>query len=128
MRNLILAGVATISICCSTPVFAEQSAGQAQPPVLQTQANPPGAGIPSMTPPDPVTAGSAVQPSMPADTSYRAGPYKGALTPPPPQAMNQAYPVCTSKLRDSCVNPGEAGARSAVAKPSHRRARHSRRN
>ena len=32
------------------------------------------------------------------------------LPPPPASAMNKAYPICTSKLQDSCQNPGEGGA------------------
>lgn len=56
--------------------------------------------------PDPQAAAQAVPPAMPADASYQGGPYKGALTPPPETAMNKTYPVCTSKLQDSCRNHG----------------------
>lgn len=73
---------------------------------VQVQANPPGAGMPSWTPPNPPTAGFPVRPAMPADPAYHAGPYKGALTPPPAEAMNKVYPVCTRTLQDSCRNPG----------------------
>ena len=54
------------------------------------------------------TAGCALTRSraMPADAAYDAGPYKGALTPPPVEAMNKVYPTCTRTLRDSCRNPG----------------------
>ena len=61
-------------------------------------------------PPNPATADSSVPPAMPADPSYNAGPYKGALTQPPADAMNKSYPVCTRKLQDNCQNPGEGGA------------------
>ena len=128
MRNLILAGAATVTLCCTTSTHAAQTAEQMQPPVIQTQANPPGPGTPSVTPPNPSTANSPVSPSMPADTNYNAGPYKGALTPPPQEAMNRIYPVCTSKLQDSCVNRSESGVGSAATTPKHRRARHSRHN
>ncbi len=121
MRNLILASAAAITLCGSATTLAAQAA----PPVIQVQANPPGLDVPTMTPPDPVTADSAVRPAMPADPTYNAGPYKGALTPPPMEAMNKVYPVCTSRLQDSCVNPGEAGVR---AMATHHRARHMRRN
>lgn len=96
--------------------------------MIQTQANPPGPGVPTGAPPNPATAGSPVSPEMPADPSYNAGPYKGALTAPPSQAMDKTYPLCTSRLQDSCVNPGEAGVRPALAAPKHRRVRHSRHN
>src|SRR5687767_14977260 len=34
----------------------------------------------------------------------------GNLTPPPAQALNKTYPVCTRALQDNCQNPGEGGA------------------
>jgi len=119
MRNLILAGVAAVYLCSTA---LNPAAAQSRSPVLQTQANPQGPGTPSATPPDPATAGSPVAPSMPADLNYNAGPYKGALSPPPPQAMNQTYPVCTSSRQDSCVNPGEVGSR--IGHTMHHRKRH----
>ncbi len=121
MRNLILAGAAAMTLCGTATTLA----AQAEPAVVQVQANPPGMDMPTMTPPDPVTADSVVRPAMPADPTYNAGPYKGALTPPPVQAMNKDYPICTSRLQDSCINPGEAGL-GVVAKPH--RVRRSRRN
>lgn len=82
-----------------------QLTGQPAPSVVQ--ANPVGSSdMPAATPPNPPMADSPVPPAQPADPSYQAGPYKGALTPPPPQAMNKVYPVCTRKLQDSCRNPG----------------------
>lgn len=79
-------------------------ADPAAPP--QTQANPVGPGVPSPTPPAPGSAAEPVPPSMPADPSYQAGPYKGALTPPPAEAMNKEYPLCSKTVQDSCRNPG----------------------
>jgi hypothetical protein len=76
----------------------------ATPAVIQ--ANPPGPGVPTDVPPNPSTAAEPVPPARPADPGYQAGPYKGALTPPPPEAMNKVYPVCTRKIQDSCRNPG----------------------
>jgi hypothetical protein len=76
----------------------------------QIQANPSSSAPASATPPNPATADSSVPPAMPADPSYNAGPYKGALTQPPADAMNKSYPVCTRKLQDNCQNPGEGGA------------------
>ncbi len=86
------------------PAMAAEPAVPAQPPIVQ--ANPPGEGVPTMTSPAPATANEPVAPSIPADPGYLAGPYKGALTAPPAEAMNKVYPVCTRKLQDSCRNPG----------------------
>ena len=106
MRRLILAGVAALALGgAGQPLFA-QTADMGQPAPIQLQANPTGPGTPSATPPNPATANSPVPPAMPADPNYHAGPYVGALTPPPPEAMNKTYPVCTRKLRDNCTNPG----------------------
>lgn len=86
------------------PAVPATPAIPATPPVIQ--ANPTGPGIPTATPPNPATAAEPVAPARPADPSYHAGPYKGALTPPPAAAMNKVYPVCTKKIQDSCRNPG----------------------
>ena len=125
MRNIMFARAAAIALCGAASLPATLAIAQEQPPVVQTQANPQDVGMPSQTPPNPSTAGTPVPPAMPADPGYQAGPYKGALTPAPTEAMGKAYPLCTRSLQDSCVNPGEAGARS-VRVPH--RARHSRRN
>ncbi len=86
-----------------------QVAGQT-PATPPGQANPPGMGMPTAGVPNPATAAQPVPPAMPADSSYQGGPYKGALTPAPADAMNKTYPVCTRKLQDNCQNPGEGGA------------------
>ena len=125
MRNIKFASAAAIALCSAASILATQAVAQEQGPVVQTQANPPGVGMPSATPPNPATATTPVPPAMPADSSYQAGPYKGALTSAPAEAMGKAYPLCTSRLQDSCVNPGEAGTRSVRAP---RRTRHSHRN
>ena len=127
MRNIMFASA--ITLCGAASSFSAQAAAQQQPPAVQTQANPPGAGIPSAIPPNPSTADTPVPPAMPADPGYQAGPYKGALTSAPTEAMGKTYPVCTSKLQDSCVNRSEAGIQPAAATPRHRakarRVRHS---
>ena len=82
----------------------------ATPATPADQANPPGMGMPTTGVPNPQAAAQAVPPAMPADPTYQGGPYKGALTPPPADAMAKSYPVCTSKVQDSCQNPGEGGA------------------
>lgn len=87
------------------PPMDDDASAQAAP-VEQVQANPPGAGPASDTPPDPATADTPVPPAQPADPGYHAGPYKGALTEPPADAMNKTYPVCSRKVQDNCRNPG----------------------
>lgn len=91
----------------TSDLAAQRAAG---PAVVQTQANPTGAGVPSATPPNPSTAAEPVAPAQPADPTYNAGPYKGALTPPPAEAQNKTYPVCTKAMQDNCQNRGEGGA------------------
>lgn len=34
----------------------------------------------------------------------------GNLTPPPADAQNRTYPVCSRTVQDNCQNPGEGGA------------------
>jgi hypothetical protein len=120
MRNIMFASCAAIALCGTVSIAAVPvpALAQEQPPVIQTQANPPGAGAPAETPPNPTTAETPVPPALPADPGYKAGPYKGALTAVPAEALGKTYPLCTSRLQDSCVNPGEAGARAP------RRSRH----
>ena len=85
---------------------AGQAAAVAATPAV-VQANPVGSSdMPSATPPNPESANMPVPPAMPAEPTYQAGPYKGALSPPPPEAINKVYPVCTKILRDSCRNRG----------------------
>lgn len=86
----------------------QQLAGMT-PTTPPDQANPPGQGVPTNGVPNPQMANQAVQPAMPANQEYQGGPYKGALTPPPAQAMNKEYPPCKGDMQDSCVNPREAG-------------------
>lgn len=93
-----------------TRVEEQLAARPTGPIVIQTQANPPGPGVPTATAPNPTNAGDPVPPAQPADPSYRAGPYKGALTPPPAEAANKAYPICSRTVTDSCQNRGEGGA------------------
>lgn len=103
-KFLILATTAALALgsAAGTAAFAQP----ADAPVVQTQANPPGEGVPTPTPPNPATAAEPVPPAQPADPSYNAGPYKGALTPPPAEAANKVYPVCSRTVTDSCRNRG----------------------
>jgi hypothetical protein len=83
----------------------QQLAGQT-PTTPEGQANPPGQGVPTAGVPNPQTANQAAQPAMPADESYQGGPYKGAKTPAPADAMGKDYPVCSKNVTDGCRNRG----------------------
>lgn len=118
-----------IAMAMAFPVTAEavyamqpEPTMPAAPPVIQTQANPRGEGPASPTPPNPATADTPAPPAMPADPQYRGGPYAGALTPPPTEAIGKVYPLCSRTITDSCQNPSEAGLRAT----RHRGARHHR--
>ena len=81
-------------------------------PVIQMQANPRGSDAPAVAAPNPTSANSPIAPALPSDPSYHGGPYVGALTPPPASAMNKRYPLCSATIRDSCINPRQAGLKS----------------
>lgn len=99
------------------PAQASNNPAQA---TMQTQANPRGEVDASAVPPNPQTAAAGVQPAMPADPSYQAGPYKGALTQAPDAAMNKVYPLCSRTVTDSCQNPSEAGRSGSGARRAKR--------
>ena len=101
MRKVLFIGASIAA------AFTMPTALQAQvPEKVIIPANPQGPGTPITGAPNPQTSTEPVPPAVPADPGYQAGPYKGALTPPPPAAMNKVYPVCTRHLQDSCRNPG----------------------
>ena len=127
MRSFIFASAVALPLLATSMILEAQPTMPEAPQVVQVQANPPGPGIPVATPPNPATAETPVAPAMPADPAYNAGPYKGALTAPPPQAIDKAYPLCTRTLQDSCVNPGEAQGRRANSPLQRRRAERTRR-
>ncbi|MFC0588038.1 hypothetical protein ACFFF7_01285 [Novosphingobium aquiterrae] len=109
MKQMLFLGMAATALM-TLPAQA-QTMDPAMPmpsatPPIQVQANPASAEAPSATPPNPTTAADPVPPAVPADPSYQAGAYKGALTAPPAEALNKVYPLCTKTLRDSCRNPG----------------------
>ena len=72
---------------------------------VQVQANPRG-DEPVAASADPAAANDPVPATQPSDPGYHAGPYAGALSPPPADAMNKTYPVCSARVHDSCLNPG----------------------
>ena len=98
----------TFAVLCTIGIsgFAGAQEPPPAPPPVEEQANPQGAGPPTDAVPAPETASEPVPPAMPADPNYHAGPYKGALTPPPPQELDKAYPLCTKKVQDNCRNRG----------------------
>lgn len=102
MRNILIAATTAALALGSTAALAQP----AEPPVIQTQANPTGPGAPATDNPNPNTAAEPVAPAYPADSGYKAGPYKGALTPPPTEAMGKTYPVCSKTVTDGCRNRG----------------------
>lgn len=110
MRHILAtASAAALGLGLTLSAALAQPAEPAAPPeapVVQTQANPPGEGVPTPTPPNPATASEPVAPAQPRDSSYEAGPYKGALTSPPAEAMGKDYPVCSKTVTDSCRNRG----------------------
>lgn len=114
MHAVLLARGIRVAVPLALAAMALPALGQTQdhaaPIAVETQANPRGPGPEAPIPPDPATADSRVAPAMPADPGYHAGPYTGALTPPPATAMGKAYPLCTATLRDACINPDQARA------------------
>jgi hypothetical protein len=109
---LVLALAAPLWLAGSASPARGQNTAPVRPVVVETQANPVGAGADRFIPPGgPVTADSPVAAAMPADPAYHGGVYTGALTVPPRGAMHKAYPPCTALLRDGCINSG---------RPSHR--------
>lgn len=101
-----LLATALFAAVSSTAIGAMQPDQPPEAPSSTTyvQANPRGSTAPAVAAPDPQTAGSPVAPAMPQDPSYHAGPYVGALTPPPPEALNKHYPICHGSVQDNCRN------------------------
>lgn len=105
MRHILL-GVGALACAGVAIAQAPPPATTPQPPAA---TSPPAAPtVPTTGIPNPRTANDPVPPAMPADPTYRGSPYKGALTPPPPEAFNKTYPVCGGAIQDSCINPSAA--------------------
>lgn len=106
MRTLLLAGAAALSLS-ALPITlnAQQSANEAN------AQNPPSPATTTVitTPAEPARTTVVTTPAQPAQTTIITN-NPGNLTPPPPQAFNKTYPVCTRTLQDNCQNPGEGGA------------------
>jgi hypothetical protein len=95
MRTLILAGAAALTLAVPAALNA-----QGTPAPSADQANARQEPAPKTTT---VTSNVAGQTVVTASNP-------GNLTPPPAQAMNKVYPLCTRRLQDNCQNPGEGGA------------------
>lgn len=102
MRSILLAGA--VAILAVPAAIGAQTPGT--PPADQTGSNtaqmPPATGAPppaTMAPPPAPDAGPA--PNAPADQASAA-----TNSPPPADAMNKTYPVCTRKIQDECRNRG----------------------
>lgn len=102
MRTLMLAGAAALTLAAIPSALGAQAATAQPAPQTADQANARQQPLPTTT-----TTVPATTPDKP-DTVVTNHP--GNLTPPPPQALNKTYPVCTRTLQDSCQNPGEGGA------------------
>ena len=102
MRTLIITGAAALTLAASPSALVAQATTTQPAPQTADQANAQQQQLPTTT-----TTIPAPAPNQP-DTVVTNHP--GNLTPPPPQALNKTYPVCTRTLQDSCQNPGEGGA------------------
>lgn len=124
MRYLIHIAAAALTITVAAPTaFAAQStqrsretirahapSATAMARVIEIQANPRGLGRATTIPPNPATAASPVPPTIPDAPNHRGGPYVGAMTTPPLQAMNKTYLLCSKTVQDSCINRNQVSA------------------
>ena len=105
MRTLLLAGATALALAVPAALAAQQTADEAN---AQTQPAPATTTVVT-TPAVPAQTTVTTTPAQPAQTKIVTE-YPGNLTPPPPQALNKPYPLCTRALQDNCQNPGEGGA------------------
>lgn len=135
MKSIMLAGAAMLAFASGVTGVAIAQDAQG------TMSQPPAAGNPAGDPAMPATPAdpNAGQPSgaVPADPGMAPAPagvpkdatapvgssanpvtVGGNMTPPPAEAKN--YPLCSKRVQDSCINPGEARG---MKKMTHRRHR-----
>ena len=105
MRTFLLAGVTALALAVPAALAAQQTADEAN---AEAQPAPPTTTVVT-TPAMPAHTTVTTTPAQPAQTTIVTN-NPGNLIPPPPQAMNKTYPLCTRSLQDSCQNPGEGGA------------------
>ena len=112
MRTLMLASAAALALAAvpaalSAQQTADEANAQNQPRAATTTVVPnPGAPATVTHNPD----GTVTVSPNPGGPAVVTTTNPGNLTPPPAQAMNKSYPVCTRKLQDNCQNAGEGGA------------------
>jgi hypothetical protein len=100
MRILMLGGAAALALAVPATLAAQQSADEAN-----AQAQPaPSTTTVITTPAQPAQTTVTTTPAQPAQTTIVTD-HPGNLTPPPAQAINKTYPLCTRQLQDSCQNP-----------------------
>ncbi len=110
MRTKHLVIVPLLIAAAAAPIAATSFANAIGPSIVASAGPPPadtttrGAEPQAQVAPDPQTADAPTAPAMPADPNYHGQPYTGALTPPPADAMNKSYPVCSTAVQDSCRN------------------------
>ena len=105
MRTLLLAGATALALAVPAALAAQQTADEAN-----AAAQPaPATTTVTTTPAMPAQTTVTTTPAQPAQTTIVTD-HPGNLTPPPPQAMNKTYPLCSRTLQDNCQNRGEGGA------------------
>src|SRR5688500_18781950 len=106
MRTLLLAATA-LAVAVPTGLSAQQNPAEEINGKARA-AVPPPAVTPDLGAPATVTHNAdgtttvSPNPGAPAVVTHNI---PGNLTPPPPQAFNKTYPVCTRRLQDNCQNP-----------------------
>ena len=90
MKKLMLSAIALLSTAGLGSALQAQDPGVPPPPPMQDPA------MPTDAPPPPPPPRPVVTDSTPS----------GALTPPPADAMNKDYPVCSKTVQDNCRNRG----------------------
>ena len=118
MHRLLAAGTLAMALAASTIATAQPMPPSGTMPATPAVPADPAAGMPA-TPAGPaIPADSAEARALPSGTETRVN---NTLPPPPPEAMNKTYPVCTRGMMDNCQNPGEGGApgRSRASKHRH---------
>lgn len=90
-----------------------------QPVTATTSTSAPVAAAPAAAPATAADANASAPPIATTTTTITPTPMgaavastttTGNMAPPPADAMGKSYPVCTSKMQDSCQNRGEGGA------------------
>lgn len=107
MRTLLLASIGVLALgTVSAPAMAQGTPEQSEPRTAD-EAN---AAAPPLPPTTTVIPGEA-----PNEPDVIIEDHHGNLTPPPDEALNRDYPVCTAEITDECRNPAEAEQHDAAS-------------